>query len=170
MTDTLQTLERALLATGYVQRGGATFEAPDSNRFVALTQSANDPAEWYKAVETMLRQERFRLAPIWSRYLIIVVGGSKTPDLSAAAAGFCRDVSKCRRLVVFADEPIRNALPFLPLPLVPRGAGTTGDDVEAIVARHFDSSATELVTAFLDDNVATSYVQSLAGSSGSNGE
>lgn len=100
------------------------------------------------------------MAPSWSRYLIIIVKSRKTPNLAAAAAAFCRDVSKCRRLVAFMDQPPRDVFPFLPLAFVPRGAGTPGNDVETIAARNFESSL--LVSAFLDDHAPTTLVQSLA--------
>lgn len=160
MMSMLQALEHELLSAGYLQRGSAIFEAPDSHRLVALMEASDQTADWFGKVDTALRNESFRMAATWSRYLIVIVNFTKTTNLAAAAAAFCRDVSKCRRLVAFTDQLPRDVLPFLPLRFVPRGAGTPGNDVETIAARNFESSV--LAATFLDDHAPTTLVQSMA--------
>ena len=160
MMSMMQALERELLSAGYLQRGTAIFEASDSHRLVALMEASAQTMDWFGKVDTALRNESFRMAATWSRYLIVIVNSTKTADLAAAAAAFCRDVSKCRRLVAFADQLPRDVLPFLPLPFVPRGAGTPGNDVETIATRNFESSV--LATTFLDDQAPTTLVQNMA--------
>ena len=159
MMSMLQALEHELLNAGYRQRGSAIFEASDSHRLVALMEASDRTTDWFGKVDTALRNESFRMAATWSRYLIVIVNSTKTTNLAAAAA-FCRDISKCRRLVAFADQRPRDVLPFLPLPFVPRGAGTPGNDVETIATRNFESSV--LATTFLDDHAPTTLVQSMA--------
>ena len=110
----LQVLQHELLSAGYLQRGSAIFEASNSHRLVALREGSDQAADWFAKVDDALRNESFRMASTWSRYLIVIVNSKKTPNLAAAAAAFCRDVSKCRRLVAFMDQLPRDVLPFLP--------------------------------------------------------
>lgn len=156
----LQTLQEQLLHAKYSERGGLIFHAPGGPRVVALVEALPEPRTWPAQVDTVLRLDIFRMAPTWSRYAVVLVPVAKTPQLAAAAAAFCRDVSKCRRLVGFADQTAHEVLPFLALPSVPGGSGTPGYDLEAIANGSLDS--TELASAFLSDETATTYVQDLA--------
>lgn len=159
MTQVLQSIEQALRAAGFRERGAGIFDTPRTPRIVALVEATVAPEEWPGKVETVLRNEAFRIAPSWSRYVVLALSAPKTMELSAAAAAFSRDVSKCRRLVAFADET-GGVLPFLPLPSAPGGGGTPGHDLEDVARRILPSQ--QLAAAFLDDQTATTDVETLA--------
>jgi hypothetical protein len=159
LTQVLQSIEQALRAAGFRERGAGLFDTPHTPRIVALVEANVAPEEWPGKVETVLRNEAFRIAPSWSRYVVLALNSPKTSELAAAAAAFSRDVSKCRRLVAFAGET-GGVLPFLPLPSTPGGGGTPGHDLEDVARRILPSP--QLATAFLDDHTATTHVETLA--------
>lgn len=152
--------EQQLRAAGFQKGEAGFFVAANNPRVVALTQASTNPASWRESVDEVLRHESFRVAPTWSRYIVLVLDAQRTPELAAAAAAFSRDVSKCRRIVVFRSQASTDALPFLPLPQVPGGTGTPGHNLEEVV--HRELGVTQLATIFLDDQSATTHVQNLA--------
>jgi hypothetical protein len=145
---------------GYRDCRDGVYEAPHGKRVIALLSTGSDPAQWAAKIDTALRHESFRRAPIWSRYALVTVELPRTPSIALVAAAFCRDVSKCRRLVAFSDESSDDALPFLGLAAAPGGGGTPTQDLEQIVIRVLESPT--LATAFLDENTATTHLQTLA--------
>jgi hypothetical protein len=155
----LQSIQQTLRAAGFRERGTGIFDAPHSPRLVALVEAHAVPGDWPIKVDALLKNEAFRTAPSWSRYVVLVLNSPKTRELAAAAAAFSRDVSKCRRLVAFADEP-KGVLPFLALPSSPGGEGTPGHNLEELARRILPSQ--QLAAAFLDDHSATTHVEQLA--------
>ena len=155
-----QLLEQRLRGAQYLDRRDGVFEAPVSRRIVAFVQVTPLPAQWPAGLDDALRHHSFRTAPNWARYAILLVKARKTSELAVAAAAFCRDVSKCRRLVAFADQTAEDVLPFLGLSSVPGGGDTPVHDVEAIARRILGPS--ELASAFLDAQTTVAQVQKLA--------
>jgi hypothetical protein len=155
-----QGLEERLRGAGYRDRADGIFEAATSRRSVALIDVSPEPALWPDRLEGVLRRDSLRLVPSWSRYVLLLVDAGKTPVLASAAAAFCRDVSKCRRLVAFADQTPQDVLPFLGLSPVLGGGGTPVHDVEGIARKIL--GANELSAAFLDAHVSLAHVQKLA--------
>jgi hypothetical protein len=130
---------------------------------LAFFEAVGDPKTWPVGVDDVLRREPVRASPIWARYAIVVVSVPRNDDLAVAAAAFCRDVSKCRRLVCFENQSVSEALPFLALPAVPGGHGVPPLDLETTVNGILDSY--RLASAFLDEQIPVSQVQFLAESS-----
>lgn len=155
-----QLLEHQLRTAGYRERRDGTFHAPYGRRTIALLDATASTEDWSALVDRALRQETFRAAPSWSRYVVLVLSCPKTVPLAAAAAAFCRDVSRCRKLVAFGDENGPEALPFLALSATNSGRGTPGGDLEEIATRLLP--VPELVSAFLDESTATAHVRTLA--------
>jgi hypothetical protein len=79
--------------------------------------------------------------------------------LASAAASFCRDVSKCRKVVAFAGETGEHVLPFLGLSSAPGGSGTPGYDVEEIVGGVLGP---KLASSFLDAQTTVTQIQRMA--------
>jgi len=153
-------LEQRLRGAQYRDCREGVFEAPVSRRVVALIEATSHPAQWSGKLDDALRHHSFRMAPNWARYAVLLVSSRKTSDLATAAAAFCRDVSKCRRLVAFVDQTAEAVLPFLGLSSVPGGGDTPVHDVEAIAHRILGSP--ELTSAFLDAHTPVAQVQKLA--------
>lgn len=155
-----QSLEQGLRAAGYRDRRDGVFEAPYSRRIIALFDATSTTHDWNAFVDRAVRQELFRAAPNWCRYAVLILNCPKTAELAAAAAAFCRDVSKCRRLVAFSNQSGPEVLPFLALSETTGGRGTPGRDLDEIARRLL--SAPELASAFLDEQTSTSQVRALA--------
>ena len=160
MTQARHSLEEFLKGGGYRDCCDGVFEAPQGRRIIALVDASAIPAQWPGKIDIVLRQESLRNAPSWSRYVVVVLSSPRTRELAAAAAAFCRDVSKCRRLVAFADQTGSDVLPFLGLPAAPGGGGTPGYDFDEIASRILGSP--ELGTAFLDANTPVAHIQKMA--------
>lgn len=155
-----QSLEERLRGAGYRDRTEGIFEADTSRRSIALIDAAPEPALWPERLESALRKDALRLVPSWSRYVLLLIDAGKTSELASAAAAFCRDVSKCRRLVSFADQTPQAVLPFLGLSAVAGGSGTPVHDVEGIARKVL--GANQLTTAFLDAQMPLAQLQKLA--------
>jgi hypothetical protein len=153
-------LEQRLRGAHYRDCREGVFEAPISRRVIALIEATSHPAQWSGTLDGALRHHAIRMAPNWARYAVLLVSSHKTPELATAAAAFCRDVSKCRRLVAFADQTAEDVLPFLGLSSVSGGGDTPVDDVEAIAQRILGSP--ELASAFLDAHTTVAQVQKVA--------
>lgn len=153
-------LEQRLRGAQYRDCRDGVFEAPVSRRVVALIEATTHPAQWSDKLEDALRHHSFRTAPNWARYVILLVSSNKTSVLAIAAAAFCRDVSKCRRLVAFADQTAEAVLPFLGLASVPGGGDTPVHDVDTTVQRILGSP--DLASAFLDAHTTVAQVQKIA--------
>jgi len=162
--DAMAPFEQQLRAAGFSEIEPGFFNAPVNPRVVAMTLVSTNPGSWPEAVAVVLRHGAFRAAPTWSRYVVLLLDAERTRELASAAAAFARDVSKCRRIVVFRSQSDLGTLPFLGLPNVPGGSGTPGHDLEEVVTREL--GLTQLATMFLDDQSATTHVQNLAEESG----
>jgi hypothetical protein len=161
MKDPFAVVAEQLKSGGFREIEPACFTSKRSARVVALIVCSSDPPEWRDKADHMLRREAMRLAPSWARYVIIIVDGAKTAPLAWAAAAFAQDVSKCRRIVLFFDPATDRdtAIPFLGLPPEEYGTDAPASDVEALVRRELP---TGLADAFLDEDLPTARVQTLA--------
>jgi hypothetical protein len=150
-----------LKSVGFREIEPACFTSKRSARVIALVACSSDAQEWRDKTDHVLRREAMRLAPSWARYVIIIVDGAKTAPLAWAAAAFAQDVSKCRRIVLFFDPASDHdaPLPFLGLPPAEYGTDAPASDVEGLVRRELP---TGLADAFLDEDLPTTRVQTLA--------
>jgi hypothetical protein len=161
MKDPFAVVVGQLKSDGFREIEHACFTSKRSARVIALVLCSSDPAEWRHKADHMLRLEAMRLAPSWARYVIIIVDGAKTAPLAWAAAAFAQDVTKCRRIVLFFDPASDRypPLPFLGLPSEEYGTDAPASDVEGHVRRELP---TGLADAFLDEDLPTTRVQTLA--------
>lgn len=160
MTALKGTLEEALNSAGYRTRAENVFENAVFRRTIGIIETPPAPSLWPERLDAVLRREPMRLAPSWSRYAVLIVSSARNIELSSAAAAFSRDVSKCRRIVAFSDQTPEQVLPFLSLPSVSGGAGTTVHDVDQIARAILVDE--EITRAFLDIDVSVPTVQELA--------
>ena len=159
-----QALEQRLRGAGYRERSEGVFEAATGGRTIALIEANPEPVRWPERLETVLRKDPLRLVPSWARYVLLLVNAGRTSELAIAASAFCRDVSRCRRLVGFADQTAEDVLPFLGLSPVLGGDGMPVHDVDGIARKIL--GADDLSMAFLDTHVPFAQVQKLAEESG----
>jgi hypothetical protein len=131
----LHDISRQLVAAGYTQTSDGTFASADGRRFVVLMDAERDPSRWSSQVSTALTAPGLQQTPAWGRYVVLVYSSETTDALRASAASFARDVTKCRRLVVFSDGDA--TLPFLPLRVGPqRGTDIPEVDTSEIIQKH----------------------------------
>jgi hypothetical protein len=154
-------LHSRLRDAGYLERGDGVYVAGISGRTVAMIEVMPQPAQWAGKLDVALRLDNFRSAPTWSRYALLLVNSKKSVELGAAAAAFCREVSKCRRLVAFSGQTAEEVLPFLGLSSAAGAANTVGSDPAEITSRIFGQGST-LTAAFLDLHKSVSEIQKLA--------
>jgi hypothetical protein len=153
----LAQLSDQLQRAGYSRSFDGTFIPSDRRRVVVLLEADPDPARWPEQVSTALAAPAVQQAAAWARYVVLLRGAPPDDRLRFIAAAFARDVTKCRRLVVFADGTTLPTLPFLPLdtrPIVGKIAPEA--DTSAIIARHLGP---ELSTVFEDPNNSHAAVQ-----------
>lgn len=160
MMSTLDSLQKQLKALGFLERGSGVFEAPDGSRMVGLGVGDAAPADWPNKVSEFLGTAQFGRAPIWSRYVVLVVESGLSPELRVAASAFSRDVSKCRRFVAFRGQSIEEVLPFVPLGPATGRVVSAAADLGALVAEVLGDA--KLVEYFLDDSAPTARVSDLA--------
>lgn len=153
-------LEATLMSAGYRRRGESVFEAPVGRRVVFLFDVSALAASWEGRLDAELRHPFVKSVPTWARYAILTVESTKTLALAVAASVFARDVSKCRRIVVFSDQGSANSIPFLSLPATTTAEGTPQDDVERIVGEALNDP--ELANVFLDLSKSLAQVQYMA--------
>jgi hypothetical protein len=133
----LHDISRQLAAAGYVQTSDGTFAAPDGRRSVVLMDAEQDPARWPSQVATALTAPGLQQTPAWGRYVVLIYAFEATDNLRASAAAFARDVTKCRRLIVFPSGQGDGTLPFLPLRVGPvRSSDIPEADTSEIIERH----------------------------------
>jgi hypothetical protein len=156
-----ESLDSRLRSAGYSERGEGVYVAGISGRTIALIDVMSQPVQWASKLDAALRLEFFRNAPTWSRYALLLVNSKKTVELGAAAAAFCREVSKCRRLVAFTDQTAEEVLPFLGLSSAVGARNTIGSDPEEITSRIFGQGS-KLAASFLDLHKSVSEIQKLA--------
>jgi hypothetical protein len=109
-------------------------------------EAEQDPNGWPAQVSTALNAPGVQHMPAWARYVVLVHPSGGDDALKTIAAAFARDVSKCRRLVVFTPSDVSPTLPFLPLS--PSGGELTTAphaDITAIINRHLSQ---DLARAF----------------------
>lgn len=161
MKDPYALVAQRLTAGGFREIESACFASGVNPRVVGLAVCHPDPEAWRQKADQLLRKETLRVALSWERYVIIIVESRKTSQLAWAAAAFAQDVSKCRRIVLFVDDNTNAdvTLPFIGLPSLNHGVDAPPRDVEAVVRK---ALATKLADAFLDEDVTTVRVQSLA--------
>jgi hypothetical protein len=160
-----EALERRLRDAGYSERGGGVYFATITGRAIAMIDAAPEPAQWANKLDIMLRLEVLRHVPAWSRYILLIVSSQKTIQLGTAAAAFCREVSKCRRLVAFTSQSAEEVLPFLGLSSTVSESRSIASDPEEITARIFGHGS-NVTRAFLDLSTSIPEVQRLAENSG----
>jgi hypothetical protein len=136
------------------------YEAREGRRVIAILATPPDPSAWTPRIDTALGHDAFRRAPTWSRYAVLVIDSPKTASLALAAAAFCRDVSKCRRLVAFADDTTEQALPFLGLGGSSGNTVSPSQDLDELVLRLLLSPP--LAKAFLDEAISLAQLQMMA--------
>jgi hypothetical protein len=156
-----EALDSRLRDAGYAERSEGVYVAAISGRTIAMIEVTPQPSQWAGKLDIALRLDLLRSVPTWSRYALLIVSSQKTIELGAAAAAFCREVSKCRRLVAFTGQTAEEVLPFLGLSSTSGGNGTIGSDPEEITARILGHGS-KLTTAFLDFYKSIPEVQKLA--------
>jgi hypothetical protein len=161
MKDAYASVANRLADAGFHETEPGCFTSPASPRVVGLAVCRPEVETWRQKTEDLLRKETMRLALSWARYVILLVDGQKTSPLAWAAASFAQDVSNCRRIVLFLDRGASASvtLPFVGLPPLNYGVDAPPRDVEAVVRSVLSTS---LADAFLNEDLATARVQSLA--------
>jgi hypothetical protein len=150
-----------LTSAGFKETEAGCFTSASNPRVVGLALCDNNPEGWRQKTDEVLRKETMRTTLSWARYVVLLVSGRRTSDLSWSAAAFAQDVSKCRRMVLFIDEDGARpgALPFIGLPSSEHSADAPPRDIEAIVQKCLPEG---LVDKFLNEDMPTVRVQELA--------
>lgn len=156
--NALPYISKQLTTAGYKRTSDGTFISPDRRRIVVLMEAHSDPAQWPSQVTTALTAPGMQQMPAWGRYVVLVHSSVEAGDeLRLRAAAFTRDVTKCRRIVVFPDASASPTLPFLPLH-VTSTLGTTPEqaDISGIIAKHLGR---ELASVFEDPDTTHAAVE-----------
>ena len=150
-----------LTSAGFKETEAGCFTSASNPRVVGLALCERDPEGWRHKTDEVLRKETMRTTLSWARYVVLLVSGKRTSELSWSAAAFAQDVSKCRRMVLFIDADATRpaALPFIGLPSSEHTADAPPRGIEAIVQKCLPE---DLVDAFLKEDLPTARVQELA--------
>jgi hypothetical protein len=149
------------IQAGYREAEPGCLISQKSARVISIAPCPPEPEAWPEKTEELLRNQTMRLAPSWSRCVILLVGKRKNSRLAWAAAAFAQEVSKCRRLVLFLgeDEAGLLQLPFIALPALSGSAGAPPGDIEGAIRSLLPATLAE---AFLREDLATARIQDLA--------
>jgi hypothetical protein len=153
-----ESLREKLLSAKYSERPSGIFTASVGKRSIIFVDALPNAIGWPKKVDDALKP--IGLGPAWSCYLILLIEARRSRDLALAAAAFCRDVSRCRRLVAFMDDNPDTVIPFLALPVAQGGSGNPGYDFRDMVRNVLDSPV--IAEEFLDIRNPLTRIQQLA--------